>query len=102
MKTRSSIILAAAIAAALTNVGIGVSPAFARPAEAVTVSFADLDLASAAGRATFDRRIGNAARMLCGTYAPIELKWGAMSRACRAGVVAAAQPVRNRVSVAAY
>lgn len=102
MKARSSLVLVAAIAAALTNVGIGISPAFARQADAVTVGFADLNLASAAGRATFDRRVGNAARMLCGTYAPIELKWGAMSRACRAGIVAAAQPVRNRVSVAAY
>lgn len=102
MRVHRLLVIAAALAAALVNVGFGVSPAFARPADAITVSFADLDLASAAGRATFDRRIGNAARMLCGTYAPIELKWGAMSRACRAGIVAAAQPVRNRVSRAAF
>ena len=102
MSPRNILVAVAALAAGLTNVGFGISPAFAQASESATIGIADLNLASAAGRATFDRRVAGAARRLCGTYAPLELKEVAASRACRAGIAAQAQRPAYRVSSAAY
>ena len=62
------ILFAAAVLAAAVNV----SPAFAKPVapEMRTVSYADLDLSTAAGRNRLDQRIHAAVRELCGETAP--------------------------------
>lgn len=43
----------------------GTAPALAQNEEAVQIRTADLDLGSAAGRATLERRIGSVERQLC-------------------------------------
>jgi UrcA family protein len=53
---------AAAIAAAL----IAAVPAIAGGAKSVNVSYADLNLASATGKATLERRVARAADRVCG------------------------------------
>jgi UrcA family protein len=98
MSVRS--ILAAAVVAA----GLAATPALAQPAEAITVSYADLNLAVATGRNTLDRRIANAAEQLCGYYQPTELTWAAAVRACQTETIALTQPqvetaLRQRGSV---
>ena len=86
----------AASAAAFLAVGAAISPASAQSTpEAVSISYADLNLASDAGRTAFDNRIAYAARQVCGDYHHTELKWAAMSRTCQAEVIAAAQPSRD-------
>ena len=51
----------------------------------VRVSYADLNLASAEGRARLDRRIAGAARGICGSYAPADLRMASLVQACRDG-----------------
>jgi UrcA family protein len=52
------------------------SPAIASSSDPAThiVRYADLDLGSQAGRATLDRRINHAIRMVCGTAASTSLQ----------------------------
>jgi UrcA family protein len=70
MSFRHVLLVAAALVAGLANVAIGVSPASARsPANQVAVSYADLNLDSAAGQNTLDRRIAGAVQQLCGASA---------------------------------
>jgi UrcA family protein len=57
----------------------------------VRVSYADLDLASAEGRARLDRRIAGAARGICGAYFPIDLRTAALVQDCRADAIASAR-----------
>jgi UrcA family protein len=57
----------------------------------VRVSYADLNLASAEGRARLDRRIAGAARSICGSYFPIDLDMFALVRECRADAIASAR-----------
>jgi UrcA family protein len=57
----------------------------------VRVSYADLNLASAAGRARLDRRIAGAAREICGSYFSNDLRLGALVSACRADAIASAR-----------
>ena len=108
MNLRKPLFAAAALAAAYVNTSAALSPAAAQDADGVAVSYADLNLASPAGRAVLDRRIAAAARQVCGNYLITELKWAEMSRACRAEVTAsaqlpgAAQLASLRVSRAAY
>lgn len=65
--------LAAATASAAT-LFVAVSPAAAQPqARSIAVSYADLDLASAAGRTTLENRIGNAAKRVCGVEHSVDL-----------------------------
>jgi len=70
---------AATLAAAVTA-----SPVFARPAnvEQRIVSYADLDLSSAAGRARLDRRILAAVRDLCGEAPSFDLARRRAAREC--------------------
>ena len=57
----------------------------------VRVSYADLNLASAAGRARLERRIAGAARSICGNYASNELRMFALVSECRADAIASAR-----------
>ena len=87
-------ILAAAVAAAGLSTFTAVGPAMASDA-GVAVQHDDLNLTSAAGRATLDRRINRAARRVCGTALTIELDLAAEVNSCRADVIAAARPQRD-------
>lgn len=57
----------------------------------VRVSYADLNLASAEGRARLDRRIAGAARSICGTYFPTDLRTFALVQDCREEAIASAR-----------
>ena len=57
----------------------------------VRVSYADLNLASAQGRAQLDRRIAGAARSICGTYFPTDLRMFALVQNCREDAIASAR-----------
>jgi UrcA family protein len=90
-----SLSLAACVAATLTLATA--SPAGATDIvvapEAVTVrvSHADLNLASEAGRARLERRIAGAARGICGTSHPADLRMSALVGACRADAITSAR-----------
>src|SRR5688500_14027165 len=69
-----AILTTAAIPAAASAQGL--------PVQAVT--YADLDLASAAGRQSLDRRVGAAVRRVCGRAWPLDLGAVEEVRRCRA------------------
>ncbi len=90
---RNLITLVAVVASATA---FAPTPAIAhQDARSVTVSHADLDLATDVGRATLDRRIGAAARRVCDVEHSRELaRWQAERRCVasaldRSGVVSA-------------
>jgi UrcA family protein len=87
-------ILAAAVAAAGLSTLTAVGPAMASDS-GVTVQHADLNLASAAGRAALDRRIDRAARQVCGTALTVELDLAAEINDCRSDVMAQARAHRD-------
>lgn len=88
MKT---IFVVAAIAASLTA-----TSGFAQSAERqIVVRHADLDLTSAAGRATLDLRLLHAARTACGTPSPADALGAQRTEACVADLTAAAAPQRE-------
>jgi UrcA family protein len=89
MQFRPFILALAAVAAGLTTF-TAVSPALASDG-GVVVSYDDLNLRSAAGRATLNARIARAAIMVCGTALNTELDIAAGVNACRADVVASAR-----------
>ena len=99
-----SIALAALACAAATVSMTAATPASAADilvtpdVVAVSVSYADLNLASAAGRAQLDRRIANAARDICGSYQPLDLRMFSLTRACRADAIASARIPTNVAS----
>jgi UrcA family protein len=64
----------------------GATSALALPYDAPTraVSYADLDMASADGRARLEQRIHAAARAVCGQPSPVDLRSYFETRACRA------------------
>ena len=89
MQFRPFILAVAALAAGLstfTAVGSAVAAE-----SGIAVHYEDLNLRSAAGRATLDSRIERAARMLCGTANIYELDIAAGIDACRAETIAAAR-----------
>jgi UrcA family protein len=105
MKMYSVIFAAAAICASATTVGVAIAPAHAAkaPEEVVVtgrsnelptaiVQYADLNLGSEAGRERLDRRIGYAARQLCGERRPVELYTWSDIDACHSAVQASAKP----------
>jgi UrcA family protein len=57
----------------------------------VRVSYADLNLASAQGRAVLDRRIAGAARSICGSFFPADLEMAALVKDCREDAIASAR-----------
>jgi UrcA family protein len=94
MSARSTVLFAAAIVAGFVNIGCAGS-AVAQPQETIAVSYADLNLANAAGRDILDRRIGVAAVQLCGDYNPLELGRADAGRDCVSATLAAVQPQRD-------
>ena len=70
------------ISVAVALAFLSVAPAVAE-APTRAVSFADLDLSSAAGRDRLDRRIAAAIRKVCGSAYPIELRSVEEVRDCR-------------------
>jgi UrcA family protein len=62
---------------------LAAAPAPAQP-PAGTVRYSDLDLATPAGVAEFDRRIGRTIAQLCGTAFPTDLDGQAQIERCRA------------------
>ena len=113
MKMHSVLFAAAAIGASAMTVGLAVAPAQAAPNTEVVVTgritdaptalvrYGDLNLASHAGRARLDRRVGLAARKLCGTYMTQEHNAARPVRACQSAVFASAKPQVEAV-IAAY
>ena len=95
MFVRPSILAAAVLTAGFITLGVAASPAAAQPTSSVTVSYADLNLASTAGREIFDRRIANAAGQLCGAYTAVDLTWAAAVLECREATIADTMPQRD-------
>ena len=95
MFVRPSILAAAVLVAGLVNVGVAAVPAVAQAPEGIEVSYADLNLASTAGRQVLDRRIAGAAEQLCGKFSPVDLSFAEAVQACRAETIALTQPQRN-------
>lgn len=78
---------AAAVAASVVTLGIGTAPAHAETVN-VAVRYGDLDLSSAQGAATLDRRIARAAETICGPSSRVnQFK----VQSCRRTVIASAQ-----------
>ena len=65
MRVRNAFLALAATAAAFATTGVGVSPAFARGIDVVTVGYSDLNLASETGRRALDNRIDAAIDIVC-------------------------------------
>lgn len=92
-----SIALAAAIGCTVASLTLAAAPAnaaeivVAPSATTVRVSYADLNLASADGRAVLDRRIAGAARQICGTAFPADLRMNALVQDCREDAIASAR-----------
>jgi UrcA family protein len=92
MSVRSTFLAAAAVAAGLAGLA---APASAQTVTGITVSYADLNLASQNGRETLDRRIAYAAGRLCGHASNVELGWAAAVQDCQAETIALTQPQRD-------
>lgn len=92
-----SIALAATACAVATLSTVAPTPAAAADIvvapETVTVrvSYADLNLASAQGRARLDRRIAGAARSIWGDYFQADLQMAALVQTCRQDAIASAR-----------
>ena len=84
---KTPLLLAASLLASATFLAGAAGPALAAPpaaaAQTRVVSYADLDLSSAAGRARLDQRVGAAVRAVCGRAAPTDLNGLAQVQACR-------------------
>ena len=65
------------------------------------VSYADLDLATAQGVATLDRRLSGAIRRVCGTGPLMSVSEHFQRRGCRRDVRAAVRPQRSLAIAAA-
>ena len=104
MLLRTSFIFLASVLTAGSILAGTASPAFAAAPEAQTriVRYADLNLDSAAGRATLDRRIGRAVRAVCGSAAIQDLNALRQVELCRdqTSAGAFAQLRRGEVQVA--
>ena len=87
---KSPLLLIASLLTAGTILAATASPAIAAPPAAQTriVSYADLDLTRAAGRATLERRIDRAVRAVCGRAAPTDLNGLDQVQLCRAETLA--------------
>ena len=103
---KTPILLAASLLTSATLLAGAAGPAFAAPpapaAQTRIVSYADLDLSSAAGRARLDQRIGAAVRAVCGRAAPTDLNGLVQVQACREETLAdaTAQWRRGEVFIA--
>ena len=86
-----SIALAAALAATVSTPALANDIVVAPDTITVRVSYADLNLASAQGRAQLDRRIAGAARSICGSFFPADLEMAALVQNCREDAIASAR-----------
>jgi UrcA family protein len=67
----------------------------------MTVSYADLNLASKNGQFTLQRRIVSAAKDVCVYEETIDLHFGTLVRTCRSGAIAGAEPAYQAAVAAA-
>lgn len=84
-------------AVAITAALLASVPAIAGDEKSVKVSYADLNLSSANGRAVFDRRIASAIRNVCG---PTNQRDFAMDKAARRCASTSRESVRPAVELA--
>jgi UrcA family protein len=89
---KTTIISAALLQPALL---LQVPPRLKTPARSMAVAYADLDLASEAGRRTLDLRIAHAVNAACGEASPANLRGQSGVRACRAASMAQARAQRE-------
>lgn len=82
----SKILFALAALAAATAVPAAAS--IPRAAGTRVVSYADLDLSAAPGRARLEQRIGAAVLIICGSAAAGDLRGASEVRACRTATLA--------------
>lgn len=82
---RTPLIFLASLVSAGTFLTAAAGPAIAAPpaAETRVVSYADLNLATAAGRARLESRIGRAVRSVCGRASLLDLNGLAQVQLCR-------------------
>jgi UrcA family protein len=85
----------------LAPVGLAAHPVDESEQLSARVSFADLNLSSPAGRASFDRRIGYAIDALCGQVPTANLDAAAPVEKCRAAAQASASSQRQLAVAAA-
>ena len=80
--------------AALAVASVLVLPTVSQAAEStsVRVSYADLNLGTDFGQNKLQRRVAFAARTVCDTAAPLDLKFARVVAECRDGAIADAQP----------
>lgn len=86
------------LATLLFPIALVSSPVTAEPiqSDSVTVSIADLDLTSAAGQRTFERRLARAVVELCGEAADVDLAGRNAVRKCRADTMAQAHAAKDQ------
>lgn len=92
---RHAALLVATATATIGTVGFASAPAHAAPfdeARSMQVRHADLDLASAQGVTTLERRVRTAVKTVCGTADSRDLDARARINVCRAGATASARP----------
>lgn len=91
------IILGSALA---TGALIKAVPAFAEPAQAISVvRTADLDLSTHAGRKALDHRLVIAAYQVCGTASDVDLAGKNAVRDCRSDVLAKARSRSEQLAI---
>jgi UrcA family protein len=96
-------LLAAIIMASVTVAsGLGQTAHAQPPAtQTVAIHYGDLDLRSAAGRATLDDRIRHGVRTACGEASPADLKGRNLVAACRRDLAASLVSKRDAAYAAA-
>lgn len=80
--------------AALAMASALVVPTVSSAAEMTSarVSYADLNLSTGTGQTKLQHRVAFAARLVCDTASPLDLKFEREVAGCRSGAIAAAQP----------
>ena len=78
--------------AALAGVLIAAVPAHAGGAKSANVSYADLNLASATGKAMLERRVSRAANRICGFGLEQNLRMQAAAQRCATAARESARP----------
>ena len=91
---KNSTLLAALAGLAVTAVS-GAAHAEPPASRTVAIHYGDLDLASAAGRATLDHRIRHGVRTACGDASPADLRGGNLVAACREDLTASLSRQRD-------
>lgn len=82
----------AVIAAFTTGALLAAAPATAGETKSAKVHFAGLDLTSASGRATLERRVSRAADQVCGVEMEREIGRAMLARRCASNARASARP----------